>query len=66
MVERARELSVRILGVDGFWLSERTTQPDMEHSLDVSGDPDYGWDQAAAFLQDRADTGLMVEVVDDE
>jgi hypothetical protein len=66
MVERARELGVRILGVDGFWITETTTQPDMEHALDSSGDSNHGWDEAAGFLRARADPGLMFEVVEAE
>jgi hypothetical protein len=66
MVKRAREKRVPVLGVDGFWITENTTEPDMEHMLDVSGDPHHGWDEARKFIEDRAATGLMFEVVEDE
>jgi hypothetical protein len=66
MVERARELDVRVLGVDGFWITDDTTQPDLEHMLDTGGNPAGGWDEAARFIAERADLGIMFEVVEDE
>jgi hypothetical protein len=66
MVERARELNVPVLGVDGFWITDETTQPDLEHTLDTGGNPADGWDEAAQFIAERADLGLMFEVVEDE
>ena len=62
MVERARELGVPVLGVDEFWITESTTQPDLEHSLDL-GAGKGRWDEAAAFIAARAVSGLMFEVV---
>jgi hypothetical protein len=67
MVERAESLGVPILGVDGFWITETTTQPDMEHSIDLSSTAGHGkWHEAAEFIRGRADLGLMFEVVADE
>jgi hypothetical protein len=66
MVERARELGVPILGVDGFWVTETTTQPDMEHSVDLGSGGVDSWDAAAGFIQSRSALGLMFEVVADE
>jgi hypothetical protein len=66
MIERARELHVRVLGVDGFWITEDSTRPDLGHTLDASGDPEMGWDEAARFIAERAHLGLMFEIVEDE
>jgi hypothetical protein len=66
MVERARELGVPVLGVDGFWITETTTRPDLAHTIDLSGDANKGWDEAARFIAERFDGGLMFEVVEDE
>lgn len=65
MVARAHEQGVPILGVDGFWITEQTTQPDMEHILDL-GHVQSSWREAEEFIRSRADTGLMFEVVADE
>jgi hypothetical protein len=65
MVARAHDLAVPILGVDGFWVTEHTTQPDMGHSVDLGGG-ESSWRAARAFIQSRADMGLMFEVVADE
>lgn len=65
MVQRCRELGVRVLGVDGFRLTERTTQPIMEHSIDTSGlrgDLD-AWTRVERFLSTRAEDDLCFEVV---
>jgi indolepyruvate ferredoxin oxidoreductase alpha subunit len=35
MVKGARELGVPIYGVDGFWITDDTTQPDLGHSIDL-------------------------------
>jgi hypothetical protein len=37
MVHRCRERSIEVLGVDGFILTAATTQPTLEHSIDLSG-----------------------------
>jgi hypothetical protein len=65
MVARAREQSVPVLGVDGFWITEQTTQPDMEHSIDLGG-AQSSWRRAEEFIRTRADSDLMFEVVADE
>jgi hypothetical protein len=65
MIARAREVAVPILGVDGFWITEQTTQPDMGHSIEL-GEGASSWTAAEEFVQQRAQTGLMFEVVADE
>lgn len=66
MIERARESGVQILGIDGFWVTETTTRPDMGHSVDLGSGGLESWDAAATFIQERAGLGLMFEVVADE
>jgi hypothetical protein len=66
LVERARDAGVKVIGVDGFWISETSTHPDQDHTLfsgRVNLDP---WDEAAGFIRERADLGLMFEIVLDE
>jgi hypothetical protein len=65
MVARAEERGVPLLGVDGFWITDSTTQPDMGHSIDLAGRPS-AWAGAAQFIRDRASLGLMFEIVADE
>jgi hypothetical protein len=71
MVQRCRERQVRILGIDAFFLTDHTTQPSMEQSIDLSDfDPSRNsmncWDQAATFLEDRKTEDLFFEIVMEE
>jgi hypothetical protein len=66
LIERARSLDIAVLGVDGFWLTETTTQPDLANSVDLSADPSSSWESALAFVAERSETGLMFEVVLDD
>lgn len=65
MVKRCRELSIRVLGIDGFRLTERTTQPVMDESiaLDELGRDLECWTRAEVFLSAHIDTDLFFEVV---
>ena len=65
MVRRCRELGVEVLGIDGFRITDQTTQPLMEESIDLSkpGGAHDGWTLAEAFLGRRADTDIFFEVV---
>ncbi|HEV3415622.1 MAG TPA: hypothetical protein VG056_02365 [Pirellulales bacterium] len=68
VVRRCQERGVKVLGVDGFIITEHFTQPLMEQSVDMS---DFGnrhsglncWDRAAKFLEERKTTDLYFEVV---
>jgi hypothetical protein len=64
MVKRARELGVPVLGVDGFWITDDTTQPDLGHTIDLGSGTN--WDEASRFIAERSHLGLMFEVVEDE
>ena len=67
LIDSARQHNVRVLGVDGFTLTQRTTEPMMEHSLDLtaSGAPEVRdpWTTASEFLRGFEDTSLRFEVV---
>ena len=75
MVRRCRELQMQVLGVDGFLLTDKTTQPLMEHSIDVSRGgratvggqqivtPTDSWKLAEEFIRERLEMDLFFEVV---
>jgi len=71
VVGRCRERGVRILGIDAFILTNKTTQPDMGQSLDPSilnghgGSPDC-WETGIKFLKERSSADLFFEIVIDE
>jgi|SRR5690349_3515330 len=67
LVKRAREERVRVLGIDGFFLTgDGGTQPSMRHSIDLSNtthrDLD-SWTAAESFLKENAHFNLYFEVV---
>lgn len=64
MIARAEELGVGILGVDGFWVTGTKIQPDMGYSIDLG--LGGNWSEAAQFIREHANLGLMFEVVTDE
>ena len=65
LVQRARGAGVGVLGVDAFRLTPTTTQPDLMHSLDLSGAScrTNPWAEAEAFLAERLVSGLEFEVI---
>lgn len=65
LIETARQQQQPIFGIDSFIVTESTTQPMMEHILDLSvgGLPDDPWSEARRFVQERRDLGFMFEVV---
>ena len=64
-IDAARQRQARILGVDSFIVTETTTQPLMEHILDLSvgGVPADSWSEARRFVEQRRDSGFMFEIV---
>ena len=66
MVRRCREEGIEVLGLDAFRLTEQTTQPLMEQSIDLTkpGEGDC-WIRAETFLAARTDSDLYFEVVID-
>jgi hypothetical protein len=65
VIETARQQQRPVLGIDSFIVTELTTQPLMEHILDLSvgGLPADTWSEARRFVEERRDSGFMFEVV---
>lgn len=62
-IEECRKNGIKLLGIDGFYISGIYTQPSMEHSVDYSyEDVSVVYDRAAAFLTSRPDE-LYFEIV---
>ena len=65
LVERARDKSVAILGIDGFHIPDDGVgiRPDMGETLNLSARAADSWTVAVRFLEDRRETDLVFEVV---
>lgn len=68
IVSRCRSEKLRILGIDGFLITENTTQPLMESSVDFSSKSrtkltEDNWQEAEEFLRQRESSGLVFEIV---
>lgn len=65
-IEQCEKFKIGILGIDGFFLTETTIQPSMEHSVDYSSstsDKDYyNYDRALKFVAEK-DEHLFFEIV---
>ena len=67
IVDQHRQRGVRVLGIDGFLLSDESTQPDSANSIDLSNcTMGSSWDRANVFLKTRVDDKLYFEIVADE
>lgn len=65
MIRVSRSRNVKVLGIEGFCLTDATTQPIPEHSIDLSKDLSREaecWDRAEKFLNDRSGLDLYFEV----
>jgi hypothetical protein len=65
LIEAARAQGRPVLGIDSFHITDTTTEPLMEHSIDlsvgeISGDT---WSAASEFVRARSESGFMFEVV---
>ena len=67
LVRRARAAQVSVLGMDAFRITERSTQPFMEHSTDYTTSsapaPADPWAEAEAFLSRYCETEFVFQVV---
>ena len=66
LVEEAHRRRIIVLGIDTFRLTEKTTEPMMNHILDMSTRgffADDDWDQCIQFIQKRASAGFHYEIV---
>jgi len=63
-IEAARQQQTPVLGVDSFVVTDTSTQPLMEHTLDLSvSGPTDTWSEARRFVEERQDLGFMFEIV---
>jgi hypothetical protein len=63
-IAEARAERVPVLGIETFILTEESTQPQMDHILDLS-DADKTcdtWSEAQAFVSERASSDYAFEV----
>jgi hypothetical protein len=60
----ARAHGVRVLGVETFVVTESTTEPQMDHILDLSGADTKcdTWIEAEQFISERGAHGYLFEV----
>jgi hypothetical protein len=69
IVELCRERGIEILGIDGFIITEKTTQPTMENSVDYTTkgkiEPN-SWDLARKFLEKLSGKDFYFEIVTSE
>jgi hypothetical protein len=68
MVQRCRQESLAILGIDAFKITATATQPVIEDSIDFSGETRAVhslnvWQEAEQFLRNRQNKGLVFEIV---
>jgi hypothetical protein len=66
LIQEAHERRIVILGIDTFRLTEKTTEPMMDHILDLSMRgffADDDWEQSIQFIQERASRGFHFEIV---
>ena len=64
MVEALPAENIRLLGIDGFRVSEEGTQPLQDDSVDLSREERVdAWSKGRDFLKTRLNTDLYFEVV---
>ena len=66
IIQLCRERGIEILGIDGFIITEKTTQPMMDNSVDYTTtgkiEPNT-WDKAQQFLERLSDKDFYFEIV---
>ena len=62
LVKLCQQLSLPILGIDGFRIFGEKIQPSTTHSIDLSHEKKC-YSIAEAFLTDRRSLGLLYEIV---
>lgn len=70
-INESEKNRIRILGIDGFYLTQKTIQPSMEHTIDLSAyvekkNQKVVYKIARDFILERINEGLHFEVVTDE
>lgn len=63
-IDQARLERQPVLGIETFRLTDQTTQPQMDHILDLSdaGETCDTWSRAREFVSERADRDYFFEV----
>lgn len=67
IINKCKINNVKILGIDSFKLTEQTTQPVLEHSVDFSilEEKFDCWLEAEKFIKERINKGFFFEIVYD-
>lgn len=63
VINRCKEHNRIILGIDAFKITENTTQPFSEHSVEFSGKSGGNWLESKKFIEERETKGLVFEIV---
>jgi hypothetical protein len=63
-IDAARAHGVPVLAVETFLVTENTTEPQMDHILDLSGADTHcdTWSEAEHFISERSTRGYLFEV----
>ena len=64
LIAAARVHGVPVLGVETFLVTESTTEPQMDHILDLSGADAQcdTWSEAERFISERSTGGYLFEI----
>ncbi len=62
LIELCEVNKIQVLGIDSFTISSNQTVPHMEHSIDLSNDPD-AYNKAKAFLKSKELFDFLFEIV---
>ncbi|MEF2964205.1 colicin E5-related ribonuclease [Paenibacillus sp. M1] len=65
LVQLCEDKNYNILGIDAFIITDTTTQPVMEHSVDFTynSSSSGNWSEAKEFIQQKADYNFVFEIV---
>ncbi len=65
-IDRCRELDYLITYLEAFYITERTTQPDMQYNFENYDSEDVlfgpGWEEAKAHIKKHFDQDLYYEI----
>jgi hypothetical protein len=64
-INKCKSQNRKILGIDAFKITETSTQPVSEHSIDFSFKEADNWSESIKFIEERAKLGLVFEVIFD-
>ena len=65
IVDRCEQAGIGILGIEGFYLTDTMTMPQLDHILDLSGDP-RAYGTARDFLREGEGLPLYYEFTLDD